>query len=112
MFKEITLDEAKGKKIRDYAMSCTCGQMIIVFTDKTFTTLGVDHGYQGYSDEIVQAKLDLLDFDNAALIALEVVVLQEIESAERIKEREFIQQDERRERAEYKRLKAKYEERK
>lgn len=107
MFKEITWVEAKGKKVQDYTTSIT-GQMVIVFTDETFTTLGIDRGFERGDESIIEEAIDLLDFGHRQLIALGIITPEELKNKENIQNEEFQRQHERKEKLEYRRLKAKY----
>lgn len=108
MFNEITLNNAKGKMIRDYAVS-VWGQMVIVFTDETFTTLGIDTGFEQGDETIIQEEIELLNFGHDQLIALGIVTQKELDDKASVKVQESARQRECEERAEYKRLKIKYE---
>jgi predicted Zn-dependent peptidase len=108
MFKEITLDDAKGKEIQDHAVS-VYGQMVIVFADETFTTLGIDTGFEQGDETIVQKTIELLNFGHNQLIALGIVTQKELDDKASTKAQEFTRQREREERMEYRRLKIKYQ---
>jgi len=78
MFTEITLEQAKGKQLQGYAFSFCCEQTVLVFTDSTFTTLGIDHGYTGEYSEIMQSALRLNDFGDTQLISCGIITQEEV----------------------------------
>jgi len=110
MLKEIKLDEIIGKKITGYESSISNGQMIISFSDNTFTTLEVDLGYDPGEEEIIGASLDILDFGNDELIALGIISQTELEAILNKRNAEIVLRRNRRELSEYNRLKVKFAE--
>ena len=62
MKKEIKLSEALGKILVGFESSFTSGQAVLVFADGTFSTLGIDRGYEHGNEEIEESELKVLDF--------------------------------------------------
>jgi hypothetical protein len=60
MLKEIPLEEVKGKTISGLTSSCSCNQFVITFTDGTFTTLGINSGYEP-GDETIEEEVWILN---------------------------------------------------
>lgn len=115
MKAEITTEQAIGKTVKGFLSSKMSPQMVVYFDDDTFTTFEAyfDESYAGsYEGEyrIVGAKINWFDFGhNADLFKAAMLSEQEwlamCNNADRL-EKEATEQ---RERSEYERLKAKYE---
>lgn len=66
MKKEIKLADSIGKKLSNVVFSSYgCRQCLLVFDDNTFTTLGIDAGYD--EAEITTAELNLYEFGDHIL---------------------------------------------
>lgn len=109
MLQEITLEKVKGKTITDYGFSIIGGQMVIVFSDNTFTTLGVLRGWEQDDEEIEESELELFKFADDTLIKLGIITAEELKAIESEKERKYAEAQEIQEKAQYERLKKKYE---
>ena len=111
MYKEITLEEAKGKTITNYSFSFSDDQLILVFSDNTFTTIGFDIGIFGHEDVmIIQDKLALLKFGDKNLIIAGIITSEEMQSEREKHEKIELKKREDWERQEYLKLKDKYKE--
>ena len=110
MLQEITMEEAKkeGKAIAGYDFSFTCGQMVIVFRDGTFTTLGIQRGWESGDEEIEESYLELSQFGDDKLIELGIITAQELETIKSEKDKKYAEAQEKHEKAYYERLKRKY----
>jgi hypothetical protein len=108
MLREIKLNEIIGKKIMGHALSITNCQMVIMFSDRTFTTLGVSLGYERGDEEIVGDTLEIMNFGHDKLVFLGIVSQKELEDESNKRAKEFTLKNERRELSEYNRLKAKF----
>ncbi len=106
--KQITIKEAKGLKILNYASCQVAQQTVITLEGDKFITLGLDDAWEWYDKEIVDQELNKNRFSELELLRIGVVTQEEI----KIKEKKRLQQLESRKDAElelYKKLKAKYE---
>lgn len=110
MKKEITDKEAIGRTITGFVYSYTSGRMIITFNGDTFTTFGIKRGYESGDEEIISEKLDLFDFGDDELVKADILSKDELEEKLTKRDRQWKQQREAQEFVEYKRLKAKWEE--
>lgn len=109
MKTEINVKEAIGKKVEGFKYSATSHQMIISFNDNTFTTFGIESGYEPGDEEIVNESLEWFDFGHEQLIKSGILSEKEWESMWN-KERQIEQERlEIVERNQYLRLKSKYE---
>ena len=109
MKTEVTLDQAIGRTLQGIEASITCSQMVLVFTDGTFTTLGVDRGYN-YGDGMLEGQeLKLHHFGDKELIRLGVTTGEELNAIRNAREAAYRLQQEARDRAELVRLKRKFE---
>lgn len=106
---EITIEEAEGKTVKGSAFSVTCPQVVIAFDDDTFTTFGLKCSYDPSEYEIQQSTLDLFNFGDTQLIFLDVFTEKEIEDIHRERSSSFTLQREKEERADYERLKKKFD---
>ena len=112
MKKEVTSDEAIGKTIGRFIHSFVTGQMIIVFSDESFTAFKAVVDCNA-DPEIINKNLDLLSFGDELLITTGFVTEEYMYK----KRKEYIEKDsrrnkeehEKRERNEYERLRAKFE---
>lgn len=108
MYTEITDTQAIGKTIENFIASSCGEQFMIAFTDKTFTILCVERGYDDdvsiATDSIIWSK-----FRRATLIKYKILSQEESD----LIDEDAIAQGRRRreniERREYARLKAKFE---
>ncbi len=80
MKTEINDKEAIGKKVDGFLYSLSSNQMIVHFADNTFTTFGVDRGYDPGDEEIVSEPLEWFDFGHERLIASGIISEKEWES--------------------------------
>jgi len=107
MRTEITAEKAEGRTIEkiDFGGS----QCVITFTDRTFTTLGMEFGYDPGGNEIVGEPLYLMSYCHSALLSLGI--LSEHELNERINKRNeaAATNSEKRDWELYERLKQKFE---
>lgn len=78
MMKEIKVEEAIGKTLTMIGPSYDDQQMVFVFSDGTFITIGTDHGYNNDIGVFFQ-KIELSTFGNEQLIELGVVTQEEID---------------------------------
>ena len=104
MKREVKFAEALGKKLENVAFSNE--QAVFVFDDNTFSTIGLDKGYDNDVD-LIEDSLELLNFSHEKLLKVGIVSEDELKKliAEKDeKHREFYQK---RELAEYERLKKK-----
>lgn len=108
MLKEISLSEIVGKEVKGYDMSIANRQMVITFTDTTFTTLSVESGYEPGEEEIVGSSLDLYNFGDKKLIALGITTQKELTAARGKRRKEFILIKKNQDRQTYERLKAEF----
>ena len=109
MLKEIKPPEMVGKKIAGYGSSWSNAQMVILFSDNTFTTFKIDYGSEYGDERIVESTLDLLDFGDNALITLGIISKKELEAITSKRKKEFALKREQQELSEYNRLKAKFD---
>lgn len=111
MLKEITLDDTIGKTITAIAISGGYSQAVIVFTDDTFTTLEVEHGYDGDAN-MVEGELNedsILNFGDELLCSTGIVKIEEIEAIRKKRENESKLRQDRQERKLYEKLKLQFE---
>lgn len=114
MKTEINMTDAIGKTLAavetsaDYPPQC-----VLVFTDGTFATLGIQEGYEPGDGEIVPTTVALFDFGDARLVRAGIVSEQEMAELRALeearKELERQRQQEERDRREFERLKRKFE---
>ena len=105
MLQEITMEEAKkeGKAIAGYDFSFSGQQMVIVFCDGTFTTLGISY------EEIEESDLELSQFGDDKLIELGIITAKELKAIESEKDRKYAEIREKEQKAQYERLKKIYD---
>lgn len=113
MKTEVTLEQAIGKTLQGIEASYTCGQMVLAFTDGTFTALGVSRGHERGDETIDGESLELHHFGDEALIRLGVTTNEELSEIRSTRDAERaaanrLQQDAR-DQAEFLRLKLKFE---
>ena len=109
MKTEISDKEAIGKTVEKFVYSLSANQMIVCFDDDTFTTFGIDPGYESGDEEIVNVPLEWFDFGHEKLVRTGILSEKEWESMWN-KERQIEQERlEISERNQYLRLKSKYE---
>ncbi len=80
MKTEINDKEAIGKKVNGFLYSAVAHQMILSFQDNTFTTFGIETGYDPGDGEIVNEPLEWFDFGHERLIASGIISEKEWES--------------------------------
>ncbi len=66
MKTEITHRQATGKVVAGFVFGGSA-QMIVNFTDDTFTTFGINLGWEAGDQEIINEPLEWMDFYHAAL---------------------------------------------
>lgn len=115
MKTEVKLTQSIGKTLEAVAFSGNYvgGKCVLVFSDGTFATLGVNRGYEAGDEEIEEIALPVFEFGDAELIRVGIVTVDEL--AQMRKDRDdkarsqIAEAEERRDRAEFERLKRKYE---
>jgi len=107
--QEISNTEALGKVVREIVCSQHNGQMVITFDNNTFTTFGVDRGWEPGDEEICENRLSMDSFGNEALVALGILTAEEIEKRRKMRLAHQNRTQRARDLAAYKRLKAKFE---
>lgn len=105
MKNEVTDEQARGKVLTKIVMSHVGRQAIIVFSDGTFTTIGIDRGYDYGDETIVSEPLAWREFGLPLLI--EAGVMSQ-EQADEHMARQIAEHQER-ERREYERLRKRFE---
>ena len=103
---EISLTDAIGRVVEGAELSTTAEQAVITFTDGTFTTLGVDHGYGGA--EIEQDELNIPDFGDEQLIRVGITTENELATTRAERKRRSREREAAAERDQYERLRAKF----
>lgn len=112
MKQEVKLTETLGKTLESVAFSGTNGQAVLVFTNGTFTTLGVkvdEYTNEQGGEQVVEDLLDWSNFWGAELIKVGVVTKEELQGLHDHWQKENRQQYEAGEKAEFERLKKKFE---
>lgn len=102
-------DETIGKTIKSVVFSDINGQMIIVFTDNTFTTFGIERSYEPGNEDIKSEELSLFDFGDKELIELGIITKEALERRKGIEDRKWEREVELREKQHLAKLKEKYE---
>lgn len=108
MKTEVTLEKSIGKTLLCVKASTSSRQMVLVFTDGTFTTLQISRGYEPGDDVIVGGQLKLLDFHDGELIRAGIVTKDELDAMRVAQDVKYRANQEDRDRAELVRLKHKY----
>lgn len=114
MKTEVKLTDAVGKTLAavEFSESYRSGQAVLAFTDNTFATLGVERGYEGGDEEIVEEPLDVFDFGDEKLVRSGIVTAEELETMRKVRDEqqraEHQAQQEARDRQEFERLKRKF----
>jgi len=75
--KEINFSESQGKTIKGVAYSYYCSQAVVVFTDGTFSTIGIYHSYEDM--ELFDDKLNLFEFGDDQLDGVGLITLSDME---------------------------------
>ncbi len=109
MRTEIQLTNALGRTLEGFEFSATSSQAVLIFTDDTFATLDIDRGYDRGEETITEGSLDLHTFGNQQLIGVGILTQKEIDERSRQEREIFDNAREERERAEYERLKHRFE---
>jgi len=109
MRNEIRLQDAMGKTLEGFDFSFTCRQAVLTFTDGTFTTLGIDMGYEAGDERVKESTLEIFNFGHEKLFRLGILTKDEMEEKTKEKDERFREGQERRERGELERLRRKYE---
>jgi hypothetical protein len=78
MKTEINIEQAIGKTLVAYAFSEDSGQAVLVFTDNTFSTLGVSTGYEIGYEHIIEDKLNPEKFGDTLLIKANIYSEEEL----------------------------------
>ena len=107
MKTEVILEQSIGKTLQGYESSITCGQMVISFTDGTFTALGIERYDPDYAT-IVGEPLVFQDFGDELLTNLGVATTEELKELRNKRNAEFNKKLDAREHAEFLRLKRKF----
>ena len=104
--KEITFEEAEGKivKIIIYNFS---GQVVIVFTDKTFTTIIGTYGEYDLPATLNNGKFEESKFDDSQLIKMGIKTQEELDLARQERQKKLEKEQEIQDRRMYERLKEK-----
>lgn len=107
MKTEIKLSEAIGKTLAtvEFALS---GQCVIIFNDDTFTTLGIEQGYDPGDEQIVEDRLNIFEFGDTALVRVGIATFDELMAMRQAKNDKRQAEQEIRERCEFERLKRKF----
>lgn len=105
-FVEIT--KAVGKVIEGVSDLTYRPDLLITFTDGTYTSIGPRRGYDGDS-ELSTEKLDMSDLPRSQAIKLGVATEQEFKDHEAARAKEWLEGAQERERKMYLSLKAKFE---
>jgi len=108
MMKEIKIEDTKGKTIAGYDFSITSSQMVITFSDNTFTTLGVLIDIYDGMNEIIPESIELFDFGNDKLIKLGIISPEKLKIKKQERDLLFKKKTEDNEKELLKRLKIKY----
>ena len=77
MKQEVKLTQAYGKTLEDVCFSYMNGQAMLLFSDGTFTTLGINLDEDG-NEEIVSEEMDLLSFGDGELIRAGLMTEEEL----------------------------------
>lgn len=107
MRTEIKLTDAIGKVFEGFAFSGT--RVVLTFSDGGFVTLDIDHGYESGDETIEEGSLNLCLFNDEKLIGLGVITREELAERRTQDDKAFSVKRAQRERAEYERLKSKFE---
>lgn len=107
---EIPFSEAIGKTIEAIEFSgwLRSGQCVIVFSDGTFSTIGVNRGSERGCESVVEDSLLLFSFGDAKLTNAGVLSLDEMKNMRMDHERKKNLANEELEKKEFDRLKLKY----
>ena len=109
MRQEVTFtQQAIGKTIEAVKFAKYAQQGIMTFTDGTFATIGIDHGYEAGDADLVDEQLMVLGFGDADLISLGILTAEELAAKRKERDDSVRQNQEDRERSEFERLKAKF----
>lgn len=103
MMTEIKLSDAIGKQLTGVAFSYTSNQAVLVFHDDTVAAIGATWGYPG------EETLNIFDFGDDKLVQLRIATSYELEELRKARDIKNVKINELRERNEYERLKAKYD---
>jgi len=114
MKTEVKLTEAAGKTLAavEFSESYGSGQCVLSFSDGTFSTLGVERGYEGGDEEVKEDTLSMFDFGDEKLISAGIVTADEMaamrEERDGRQRAEQQARQEARDRQEFERLKRKF----
>lgn len=115
VWRAVGMEEAEGKTLQAVEFSSGSskgGQCLLVFSDRTFSVLGVDRGYERGDEVITEATLDLFQFGDSELIRAGITTAEEMSTlrkqAEGLAEVRSRERQERSDRAEYERLQRKF----
>lgn len=111
MYTELqSVVEARGKTVHPehgITFSSMIDQVIIAFTDETFLTLGVEHGYEG-DDTVAQQWLLLYDFGRDSIMQSGIITEEEFQQKGDNRRNAELQAREEAERRRYEQLKEKF----
>lgn len=107
--KQIRLEEAIGKTIKDFGENLGWESIVITFTDDTFIYLQTEADWRNNSKNIEQSEYRISDFSHREAIRLGIVTQEEIEADQKRRQAQLVKQQEESERAQYERLKKKYD---
>lgn len=108
MYKEISWEEARGKTVKKF-VNGWFEQMIIIFTDETFTTLEAEQDRYEGDLRIEEKKLKLFDFGDDLLIENGVATDTELEVLREETKRQWKADRIERDRETYEQLKKQFE---
>ena len=109
MMKEIqTEEDAVGKSFKQILSADYGNQAIIIFDDNTFLGLKVAFGYEPNNAEIICEKVNLLNFNYNELVGYGYLSSQELDELIAEENKAHQRAQEKREKALYEKLKAKF----
>mgnify|MGYP000107701468 CR=1 FL=1 len=102
MKKEVKFTDAIGKRLENVAFSNE--QVVLVFDDNTFSTIGLDKGYDNDVD-LIEDSLELLNFSHEKLLQIGIVSKEELEKLIMAQDEKYKEFHRKRDLAEYERIK-------
>ena len=105
--KQISINETSSKTVK--GMANNGSELLIVFTDGTYILFNSQSGYDGDDSTIEESELDLTGFGDAELIFLGVTTQEELNAIRSTKIAELDERLAARDKAEFERLKLKFE---
>ena len=82
MLTEVSWEDAIGKTLKSIGASICNQQCVLVFEDGTYTTLGIDRGYDAGDETIIEERLYWLSFGDESIVELGIASEDEV-NAER-----------------------------